>query len=930
MTLLFVATMVVGQNVQAQTPLELLNGNTLTQESEDGPYLITTAADWDNLAEYVKAGNTCAGMDFKLTTNISVTTTLGYQTTNNKNSRKYFAGNFDGNHKTLDVTLSSENYADSEHRYCSPFAFFSGSTIQNLNVTGTITTDGQFAAGICGSALAHITILNCHVSVTINSSTGNSKNGNHGGFVGVAEEGSVFTNCWFDGRFLGTNFKYSGGFVGINKKGTSLTNCLFNPAEVDVTNASGACVFIHADTASDPLTLSNVYYVTVFGENQGEQVYVTAPTGPSYDEVICADGETYYRIVGSPTWWALQNAMQNGDSPIDLTENVVAASQDIALVVPAGKTITLNLNGYSINRNQSASVADGYVLKVEQGASLTVTGSGIITGGNNTGNVGGILNEGTLSLNSLTVSGNKTGVAGGGIYNATGATLTLNNVTVTGNRTLNLNGGYGAGLYVQGGSVTLTGSTISSNTGQNQGGGIYVNDGTVTATNCAITGNQAYANSTGGGVYLQGGTFTLNNGSITGNLGTKKSVLGAGVFVDSNAIFQIVGNPVINNNHFKNAPASVSNVYLVQNQVIDVTNMGTTAELGISMERPGTFTTGLDDQPLSIFTSDGSAYDIGYDQNGEAILGTRLTIQFDANGGTGVMDDFFFIEGSGLPIPVNEFVAPANSAFGSWNTASDASGTRYNNQASTRDIDANVTLYAVWSLPVVLDETAATAPETTLHANVTFNRTIVGKNNGGSDGHAWNTICFPFALSSTQIAEAFGENTVVKELTGVDVKENGEASLVFSPVDAIEANTPYIMQVDEGQSVYTFEDIAVTPSDYLTVTIDGVQFVGNYIYPKVMTNEGGTDYYILNDVFKYSTSRTKIKGFRAYFHIPAPSDIKSLGFSDEEVEEPTGISSMVNGQWSMDNAEVYDLCGRRVQQPTKGLYIINGKTVFIR
>ena len=46
-------------------------------------------------------------------------------------------------------------------------------------------------------------------------------------------------------------------------------------------------------------------------------------------------------------------------------------------------------------------------------------------------------------------------------------------------------------------------------------------------------------------------------------------------------------------------------------------------------------------------------------------------------------------------------------------------------------------------------------------------------------------------------------------------------------------------------------------------------------------------------------------------------------------EEATGIKAIDNGQLTIDN-EVYDLQGRRVAQPTKGLYIVNGKKIIIK
>ena len=43
----------------------------------------------------------------------------------------------------------------------------------------------------------------------------------------------------------------------------------------------------------------------------------------------------------------------------------------------------------------------------------------------------------------------------------------------------------------------------------------------------------------------------------------------------------------------------------------------------------------------------------------------------------------------------------------------------------------------------------------------------------------------------------------------------------------------------------------------------------------------------------------------------------------------TGIKAIDNGQLTIDNV-VYDLQGRRVSKPTKGLYLINGRKVLLK
>ena len=233
----------------------------------------------------------------------------------------------------------------------------------------------------------------------------------------------------------------------------------------------------------------------------------------------------------------------------------------------------------------------------------------------------------------------------------------------------------------------------------------------------------------------------------------------------------------------------------------------------------------------------------------------------------------------------------------------------------------------------ILDETAVNAPSAANGVNVKFKRTIIDKNNGGST-NAWNTICFPFSLNSSQITAIFGEGTVVKELTGVTpVGEN--SSLTFTDVTSISANTPYIMQVQPGnaKTEYIIENIDITPSTDLTVTVDGLDFIGNYTYNTETPLIPQGDFYLLNDKFKQSKNGTKLKGFRAYFHIPAGSPIKALGFYDGSA---TGIESL-DAYNIVLPADIYSIGGQLVRKNADsldnlpaGIYFINGKKVLKR
>ena len=75
---------------------------------------------------------------------------------------------------------------------------------------------------------------------------------------------------------------------------------------------------------------------------------------------------------------------------------------------------------------------------------------------------------------------------------------------------------------------------------------------------------------------------------------------------------------------------------------------------------------------------------------------------------------------------------------------------------------------------------------------------------------------------------------------------------------------------------------------------------------------------------------TTLKSLRCYFTVPATpvTPARSLTFDVDEEGGTTSINT-VQGSGVMVNG-YYNLAGQRVAQPTKGLYIVNGKKVVIK
>ena len=119
-----------------------------------------------------------------------------------------------------------------------------------------------------------------------------------------------------------------------------------------------------------------------------------------------------------------------------------------------------------------------------------------------------------------------------------------------------------------------------------------------------------------------------------------------------------------------------------------------------------------------------------------------------------------------------------------------------------------------------------------------------------------------------------------------------------------------------GSYAPTFDVAADDIDTDLQVSNGTVTGDGSTIF--VLANGGsGVGFYKLAD-------GEKVPAGKAYLVIPA-SARDFIGFADEA----TGISTSLMNNGKVNN-EVFNLKGQRVSQPTKGLYIVNGKKVVIK
>lgn len=259
---------------------------------------------------------------------------------------------------------------------------------------------------------------------------------------------------------------------------------------------------------------------------------------------------------------------------------------------------------------------------------------------------------------------------------------------------------------------------------------------------------------------------------------------------------------------------------------------------------------------------------------------------------------------------------------------------------------AQATLTVKEMTTVTLDEESTTVPTATTEP-------VIAKVKRSIKAGQWSTICLPFAMTSDQLTEAFGDGVALAEFTGYEVEDNNYTepsgiTLNFTKLDETAgtvANNPYLIKVtnaityDEG---FTVKNVTIEPDEdhtavSITNTVSKKKYtIDFYGYLAKSTMEVGEFFISGGYFYKNTTAGKSIKGFRADFLIGDNMDPQFAKPMSIDIDgEATGIIEIKANERTLTDG-VYTIkgqyVGKNVDMNTlpKGVYIINGQKKIVK
>jgi len=182
------------------------------------------------------------------------------------------------------------------------------------------------------------------------------------------------------------------------------------------------------------------------------------------------------------------------------------------------------------------------------------------------------------------------------------------------------------------------------------------------------------------------------------------------------------------------------------------------------------------------------------------------------------------------------------------------------------------------------------------------------------------TVYLPFAID---------EETAATLGTFYELKGYDGTTVSLESVTETKANTPYMFKPKAADTKVAAKMVKVEATPAAAPVAGNIKFVGTY-EQKNIVSDGSTQYYCFmagaeaGKFVHVKTNPVTMNPYRAYMVVEGAA-ARELDLVIDGVS--TGIKNMKVGT---DDNVYYDLQGRRVLYPTKGLYIVNGRKVIIK
>lgn len=223
----------------------------------------------------------------------------------------------------------------------------------------------------------------------------------------------------------------------------------------------------------------------------------------------------------------------------------------------------------------------------------------------------------------------------------------------------------------------------------------------------------------------------------------------------------------------------------------------------------------------------------------------------------------------------------------------------------------------------LIDGEEYTATEDAEYSKITYKRTF---------GHTeWQALYVPFTMSYDDLKDEF---YIARIIQVVQVDNHLHVSAEILESGTLNANYPYLIKpYTAGEKTFKANSNILKKAAKRTVSCGTVditaKFIGTY---STVTDMYENNYFAMSNgsLKRASKSGVTLAPFRWYLSIESNDD----SYTINEVRMKIGRS----GETGIESTEevnisapvYYDLSGRKVDNPTRGIYIVNGKKVLVK